>query len=91
MDGFKFRRQHSVGPYVLDFYCPRVKLAIEIDGAQHFEDQETITTDYDRQRSIEYYGITFLRFTGREVTYEIEGVLEHIHEALTRLSPLSVH
>ena len=47
LDGFKFRRQHSVGPFIVDFYCPKLKLAIEVDGDSHY--QEGIE-EYDKRR-----------------------------------------
>ena len=66
--GLKFRCQHSVGPYVLDFYCPQIKLAIELDGEVHNRQQ-----DYDEQRS--YFlnrvdDIEVLRFENRTVACE---------------------
>lgn len=54
--GFKFRRQHGVGPYILDFYCPEGKLAIELDGASHDSD-EARQRDQRRQAYIEEFGI----------------------------------
>ena len=61
MQGFKFRRQYSIGSYVVDFYCPELKLAIEIDGDSHFRSG---ADEYDkaRQEEIEQYSIRFLRF-----------------------------
>ena len=66
MGGYKFRRQYGVGPYVLDFYCPKLKLAIEIDGDSHFQDGAE-EYDKDRQALIEKLGIRFLRFTNVDV------------------------
>ena len=75
--GYKFRRQYSVGPYVIDFYCPALRLAVEIDGESHFV---TGGNDYDEQRQafIESFGIRFLRFTNRDVYDNLAGVLETI-------------
>ena len=69
---FKFRRQYSVGPYVLDFYCPSKKLAIEIDGAQHLQNKE-----YDTERSnyLSVFGIKVIRFWNNEINTNIEGVI----------------
>ncbi len=64
--GYRFRRQHGVGPYVLDFYCPELKLAIEVDGDSHFQ-AGADEYDRERQRYIESLGIHVLRFTNREV------------------------
>ncbi len=79
LNGCKFRRQYSVGPYVLDFYCPQLKLAIEIDGESHFMEGAEIR-DQKRQTVIESAGITFLRFTNRDVYERIDGVIETILE-----------
>ena len=81
LKGHKFRRQYSVKNYVLDFYCPKQKLAIEIDGDSHFIDG---AEEYDRERQavIESYGIRFLRFTNAEVSENIEGVIIRIMENL---------
>ena len=76
--GFKFRRQYSVGPYVIDFYCPALSLAVEIDGDSHFQRD---SNDKPRQDYIENFGISFLRFTNEEVYNNLEGVLEVIRQA----------
>ncbi|MBV9868952.1 MAG: endonuclease domain-containing protein [Abitibacteriaceae bacterium] len=75
--GCRFRRQYSVGPYVLDFYCPRLKLAIEIDGPSH-DGEEVEVYDANRQALIESYGIHFLRFTNEQVYNQLNAVLETI-------------
>ena len=61
LEGRKFRRQHSVGPFILDFYCPSERLAIELDGQPHFTEE---AAEYDREREIflAFYGIRVLRF-----------------------------
>ena len=80
--GAKFRRQHSVGKYVLDFYCPEKHLAIEIDGDSHFEDG-AVEYDKDRQMQIESLGLQFLRFTNEAVYTDINSVIERIQQCLT--------
>lgn len=79
LGGFKFRRQHPVGPYVLDFACPEKKLAIEVDGGQHSE-----CADYDSRRSayLETHGYKVLRFWNSDVLKNIAAVKEVIFEAL---------
>lgn len=81
--GFKFRRQYSVGPHVLDFFCPDAKLAIEIDGNSHFQEN---AAEYDgkRQAAIEQLGIRFLRFTNQEIHKNLFEVLERIGETLEK-------
>ncbi|MBU0963959.1 DUF559 domain-containing protein [Patescibacteria group bacterium] len=73
--GYKFRRQYSVGPYVIDFYCPKLKLAIEIDGPSHIGRGKY---DKERQKYIESIGISFLRFINENVYNNLEGVIETI-------------
>ena len=77
LNGYRFRRQYSVRNFVLDFYCPKLKLAIEVDGESHFSDDAQLR-DEERQRIIESFGITFMRFTNREIYENVEGVLEKI-------------
>ena len=81
LKGYKFRRQYSIDQFVVDFYCPKCKLAIEIDGDSHFI-QGTEMRDRERQLVIESFGLIFLRFTNKEVCENIEGVLEKITEYL---------
>ncbi|KKR43330.1 MAG: hypothetical protein UU10_C0019G0009 [Parcubacteria group bacterium GW2011_GWF1_40_6] len=82
--GLKIKRQYSVGPYVLDFYCPLKKLAIEIDGSQHIENKE-----YDIERSdyLSVFGIKVIRFWNNEVNVNIDSVLKKIINELNSPSP----
>ncbi len=73
--GYKFRRQYSVGNYIVDFYCPKLKLAIEVDGPSHIGREEY---DYQRQKYIEQFGIRFLRFRNEDVYENMRGVIERI-------------
>jgi leucyl-tRNA synthetase len=77
LDGRKFRRQHSVGGYILDFYCPSENLAIELDGEGH---NQANVIDYDVERTlfIEQFGIKVLRFENKLVFDQNENVLEEI-------------
>ena len=77
IDGLKFRRQFGVGPYIVDFYCPQLKLAIEIDGESHYQGNAQ-EYDSERQKVIESYGIRFLRFSNKDVLNSIEGVIQRI-------------
>jgi len=78
--GAKFRRQHGVGPYVLDFYCPEHKLAIEIQGGIH-DDVVRSEYDADRQAWLESQGIRVLCFENRELLAFTEHVVEVIRAA----------
>ncbi len=73
-EGRKFRRQHSVGNYILDFYCPSERLAIELDGQVHFNDA-AYEYDYERKLFLQYYGIKVLRFVNKLVFEELDFVL----------------
>ncbi len=79
IQGCRFRRQYSVGPYILDFYCPSLKLAIELDGASHDSD-DAQEYDAERQRYIEALNIRFLRFTNTEIKTNLEGVVNAVTE-----------
>ena len=77
LGGFKFRRQYPLPPYVLDFYCADLRLAIELDGGQHFSD-EALHRDAERNRYLERYGIRVIRFSNREVLGQMPEVLAEI-------------
>ncbi len=79
--GFRFRKQHPIERYVLDFYCPRVKLAIELDGGQHNTESGR---NYDEARThwLNSQGIRVLRFWNNDVFGNLEGVLTKIWEQL---------
>jgi len=75
--GYKFRRQQGIARYVVDFYCPEYKLAVEIDGATHSTPEE-IQNDNVRQQFIEREGVHFLRFTNADIFENMDWVLESI-------------
>ncbi len=75
LSGYKFRRQYSVKQFVIDFYCPILKLAIEIDGDSHID---AIKYDNNRQKYIESLGIKFLRFSNLEIYEDLDRVIEKI-------------
>ena len=80
LGGAFFRKQHAVGPFVVDFFCARLRLAVEIDGDSHARQ-----TRYDTMRTrwlSEQKGFRVLRFANRDVLGNIEGVLHAIDEAL---------
>jgi very-short-patch-repair endonuclease len=79
--GFRFRRQHSVGPYICDFACLEASIILELDGSQHVEQ-----SDYDRRRDnfLRSHGFRVLRFWNNDVLVRTEVVLKTIYEALQR-------
>ncbi len=87
LDGRKFRRQHSVANYILDFYCPSEKLAIELDGQGHFEATQA-EYDYERDLFLKEFGIKVLRFENKIVFEDTEWMLEKIRkEFITTPAP----
>ena len=73
--GYKFRRQHSFGTYIADFYCREKRLIIEVDGSQHVEQEEY---DTERTKFFENKGLHVLRFWNNEVNTNINGVVTKI-------------
>ena len=78
LQGFRFRCQHPVGPFVLDFYSPALKLAVEVDGDVH---QEQVEQDEFRTRHLEGYGYRVLRFRNEEIFSDLPSVLARIAAA----------
>ena len=78
---YKFRRQHSVGRYIVDFYCPSERLAIELDGDSHFTDE---AREYDRERTafLNTLNIRVLRFHNTDVYENLDAVCDRILEEL---------
>ncbi|RLC08673.1 MAG: hypothetical protein DRH43_09660, partial [Deltaproteobacteria bacterium] len=84
--GKKFRRQHPIPPYVVDFYCHAASLVIEIDGGQHSENRQH---DERRTTFLEEKGLRVIRFWNNEVLGETEAVLQVIWNVLQEPSPLT--
>ena len=83
--GYKFRRQHPLGCYILDFYSPAAKLAIELDGGGHNYELRR-TRDRTRSKVLDNQGVTVLRFWNHQVRYELDSVLKAIWFALEERS-----
>ena len=81
--GFKFRRQHPIGRFIVDFYCVRRRVAVELDRGQHFTGEKKA---YDERRTafLRERGVSVLRFNNDLVFAETEAVLQAILDALTR-------
>lgn len=86
LDGRKFRRQHSIGDYIMDFYCPAAKLCIELDGDAHFT---TAGNEYDTERTayLNSNGIRVLRYENLEVLNFQENVLADIRRSFRPTAP----
>ena len=79
IEGKRWRRQFSIGYYILDFYCPEIKLAIELDGNEHY----TVIGKFNDERREEYLkslGITIIRFENKDIWYSTEHVIATIRE-----------
>ncbi|MBS0457482.1 MAG: endonuclease domain-containing protein [Proteobacteria bacterium] len=83
IDGGRFRRQHPVGPYILDFVCLERRLIVEVDGGQH---QESVH-DAHRDAYLRTQGFAVLRFWNHEVLAQTEAVLQVIHDTLAQQRP----
>ncbi len=82
--GWHFRRQHPLGTFIVDFYCAKARLIIEVDGPIHNKQVE-----YDREREAwleSHKGHRVIRFTNEEVMHDLEGVLAKIRKALEQTS-----
>ena len=82
LKGYQFYRQKIIGNYIADFYCPKSKLVIEVDGGQHYSEEGT-RKDRIRDDYMTKAGITVLRFSDREVIGNIDAVSEEIWNALS--------
>ena len=87
LDGLKFRRQHVVGRFVLDFYCHECRLAVELDGGQHMEAAQRRRDDA-RTAFLERSGVAVLRYSNLEALLETEAVLEDIRRRAAARRPL---
>ena len=84
VSGVRFRRQFSVGAYILDFYCPELKLCIELDGAGHYN-SEGLRHDYVRDKYLSELGIRVLRFENRAVLKMQPVMLAEIEAVIAEL------
>lgn len=81
LKGYQFYRQKIIGNYIVDFYCPRTRLVIELDGGQHYG-EEGMKRDKKRDAYLKNVGLRILRFSDREVFENLTGALERIYEHL---------
>ena len=86
LEGYKFRQQHLIDDFIVDFVCLSKKLVVEVDGKIH-----EATKEYDRERTkvLEEKGFKVVRFKNEEITGELDNVLEKILEAIEKQAPLS--
>jgi len=84
--GYDFHRQKPIGYYVVDFFCPKLMLAIELDGGVH-EQEQSIIKDGIRQDSIEQFGVQFLRFKNFEIEQDVDRVVREIELWIKKVKP----
>ncbi len=84
ISGVKFRRQHPIGKYIVDFVCLESRLVVEVDGGQHVEDSER---DAQRTRELNEMGFIVVRYWNHEVLTNLNGVLEDLEMKLKKTSP----
>ena len=84
LNGYRFRQQHGFGPYILDFYCPSLRLCIELDGEVH-DTPEAKQHDADRTTFLNQNRIHVLRFRNIEVENDVEKVLQQISEFINNI------
>ncbi len=82
LQGLKFRRQHGIGPYIVDFYCSEQSLVIEVDGDSH-ADADQIVKDQRRDRYFQSLGLRVIRYINDDILKNLDGVLEDLAERLS--------
>lgn len=82
--GLQFRRQHPINRFIADFYCPKIKLVIEIDGSIH-ELPENKTYDIVRTELLKEFGIMVIRFDNEQIIYNSDEVIEKIKQIARKL------
>ena len=82
LQGLKFRRQHGIGPYIVDFYCPEESLIIEVDGDSH-ADADQIVKDGQREKYLHSLGLRLLRYFNDDIVKNLDGVLEDLASRLS--------
>jgi very-short-patch-repair endonuclease len=82
LDGFRFRRQHAIERFVLDFYCPARRIAIEVDGGVHDEPDQA-ARDQARTQALEAHGIAVFRLRNEQILGDLPGAVEQIRHAVS--------
>ena len=86
LDGVHFRRQHPIGPYILDFFCARIRLAVEVDGEIHNDDDRK-SRDAVREAWLARQGVVTLHLPASQVVEDIEAALSAIRRAMRTIRP----
>ena len=86
LDGIRFRRQHPIGPHILDFFCEDARLAVEVDGESHSQ-AEAVEHDNRRTEWLNARGISVVRIPARDVLSELAAVVDHIQRQVRDQPP----
>ena len=89
VQGLQWYQQKPIANYIVDFYCPKAKLVIEIDGDQHYEETMRVK-DEERDNALQSLDICVLRFGNNDIFQNIEGVLMSIQRAIDKSLPISL-
>lgn len=79
----RFIRQKIIGKYIVDFYCAKAKLVVEVDGSQYFN-EENIKYDDERTKYLEQYGLTIIRIPNNEINNNFDGVCEYLDSVISQ-------
>ena len=82
MDAAKFRRQHSIGPFIVDFCCPEYRLVVELDGGQHLTDADAYRRDRRKDALLQQNGYFVLRFLAEDIGKNLDHILDSILRTL---------
>ena len=79
--GVRFYKQKQIESYIIDFYCAKAKLVIEVDADTHFN-EDAVHYDEERTKALERYGLSIMRFTNNDIKYRFRGVYETIEKII---------
>ncbi len=82
---FPVYKQRPIDKYIVDFYCPELKLVIEVDGDSHFVDDVAEKADLERTRKLEALGVKVIRFTNHDVLQQLGAVIEEIESIIKNI------
>lgn len=88
--GYKFRRQHGIGDFIIDFYCPALRLAVEVDGLTH-SDITVYEKDIVKQKYLENLGIIVKRYSAEQIFKTINQVLKDIYQTCDKLKSENIY
>jgi len=86
LGGLRFRRQVGIGEYIVDFYCPQLRIVLELDGDSHFT-KEAVVYDNERNAYMESLGLHVIRYTNDRIKYDLERVIEELKQIISEPEP----